>query len=128
MKVMLAVLSLIGLAVFPAAAAGAETVTYTCTYDSYSNEKGLHKVQDAFKLVFTVDKTRETARSVGPNGPIDVELLYSPEGGLTFVEAIEGGKVLVTSIDRQEKSVHSRNIILQGRVASSQYYGSCSKR
>jgi hypothetical protein len=126
MKVMLAVLTVIALAVCPAAAA--DTVTYTCSYDSYSNEKGLHKVQDTFKLVFTVDKTRETARSVGTSGPIDVELLYSPEGGLTFVEAIEGGKVLVTSIDRQEKSVHSRNIILQGRVASSQYYGSCSKR
>ena len=126
MKVMLAVLTVIALAVCPAAAA--DTVTYTCTYDSYSNEKGLHKVQDTFKLVFTVDKAREKARSVGPNGPIEVEVLYSPEGGLTFVEAIEGGKVLVTSIDRSEKSVHSRNIILQGRVASSQYYGSCSKR
>ena len=126
MKVMLAVLTVIALAVCPAAAA--DTVTYTCSYDSYSNEKGLHKVQDAFKLVFTVDKTRETARSVGPSGPVDVDLLYSPEGGLTFIEAINGGKVLVTSIDRSEKSVHSRNIILQGRVASSQYYGSCSKR
>jgi hypothetical protein len=116
----------IALGVCPAAAG--DTVTYSCSYDSYSNEKGLHKVQDTFKLVFTVDKAREKARSVGPNGPIDVELLYSPEGGLTFVEAIEGGKVLVTSIDRHEKSVHSRNVILQGRVASSQYYGSCSKR
>jgi hypothetical protein len=128
MKVMLAVLTVIAVAVCPAAAAGADTVTYTCSYDSYSNEKGLHKVQDAFKLVFTVEKDREKARSVGPNGPIDVELLYSPEGGLTFVEAIEGGKVLVTSIDRSQKSVHSRNIILQGRVSSSQYYGECSKR
>jgi hypothetical protein len=121
-------LALIALALCPAGAARAETLTYTCSYDSYSNEKGVHKVQDTFKLVFTIDTTRETAQSIGPRGPINVELLYAPEGGLTFVEAVEGGKVLVTSIDRSENSVHSRNIILQGRVSPSQYYGSCSKR
>ena len=128
MKTAMLSLLVLLLATCPATNARSETVTYTCTYETYGNEKGTHKVQDTFKLVFTVDKARETARSVGPNGPIEVELLYSPEGGLTFVEAIEGGKVLVTSIDRSEKSVHSRNIILQGHVSASQYYGTCSKR
>ena len=104
-----------------------ETVTYTCTYDSYSNEKGTHKVQDSFKLVFTLDTAKETAQSIGPRGPLNVDLLYSPEGGLAFVESVDGGKVLVTSIDPSDKSVHSRNIILQGHVAASQYYGTCSR-
>lgn len=128
MRLALIALSSIVLALCPAGAAHAETLTYTCTYDRYSNEKGVHKVQDTFKLVFTLDTTRETAQSIGPKGPLNVELLYAPEGGLSFVEAVEGGKVLVTSIDRSENSVHSRNIILQGRVSPSQYYGSCSKR
>jgi hypothetical protein len=128
MKTPAILLALVVLATVTAGVARAETVTYTCTYETYSNEKGVQKVQDTFKLVFTLDTIKETAQSIGPRGPLNVDLLYSPEGGLTFVEAVDGGKVLVTSIDRAENSVHSRNIILQGRVSPSQYYGTCSKR
>ena len=105
-----------------------ETVTYTCRYDSYSNEKGLHKVQDDFRLAFAVDTGKETAQAVTDKGRFNVDMLPSPKGGMTFVEMVDGGKVLVTSIDLEGKSVHSRNIILEGRISPSQYYGTCSKR
>ena len=108
--------------------AHADEVTYSCTYDTYSNEKGVHKVQDNFKLVFVLDTSKETARSLGSRGPIAVDLYYAPDGGLTFIEPVDGGKVLVTSIDRSHNTVHSRNVILQGHVSASQYYGTCSKR
>jgi len=55
-------------------------------------------------------------------------MLSAPKGGLAFVEMIDGGKVLTTSIDEAGKSVHSRNIILEGRISPSQYYGTCSKK
>lgn len=105
-----------------------DTITYTCQYQSYSDQKGNHKVPDDFKLVFTVDTSKETAKTVGSKGSFNVEMLYSPSGGMAFIEMIDGGKVLTTSIDPAGKSVHSRNIIVEGEILPSQYYGTCSKK
>lgn len=107
-------------------AALGETVTYTCRYESYSNEKGMHKVQDEFKLVFVVDTQKATAQRLTDRGKINVEMMPAFNGGMTLVEMIDGGKILSTSIDKFGRSAHSRNIILEGQVASSQYYGKCS--
>ena len=105
-----------------------ETVTYSCRYESYSDEKGVHKVSDEFKLVFVVDTEKQTAQVASDKGKFNVDLLPAEKGGLAFVEMVDGGKVLTTSIDEAGKSVHSRNIILEGRISPSQYYGTCSKR
>ena len=105
-----------------------DTVTYTCHYQSYSDKKGNHKMPEEFKLVFTVDTEKEKAKTIGSKGSFDVEMLYSPSGGMTFIEMIDGGKVLTTTIDPSGKSVHSRNIIVEGEILPSQYYGTCSKR
>jgi hypothetical protein len=105
-----------------------DTVTYTCQYQSYSDKKGNHKVPEDFKLVFTIDTVKEAAKTIGSKGSFDVEMLYSPTGGMTFIEMIDGGKVLTTTIDPSGKSVHSRNIIVEGEIFPSQYYGTCSKK
>lgn len=118
-------LAVTGIAAGPALS---ETLTYSCRYDSYSNEKGLHKVQDDFRLAFAVNPDKETAQTITDKGKFNVDMLPSPKGGMTFVEVVDGGKVLTTSIDVDGKSVHSRNIILEGRISPSQYYGTCSKR
>jgi hypothetical protein len=103
-------------------------MTYTCHYQSYSDKKGNHKMPEDFKLVFVVDTEKEKAKTIGSKGSFDVEMLYSPSGGMTFIEMIDGGKVLTTSIDSSGKSVHSRNIIVEGEILPSQYYGTCSKK
>jgi hypothetical protein len=36
---------------------------------------------------------------------------YSPSGGTTFIEMINGGKALTTTIDPYRESVHSRNVM-----------------
>lgn len=105
-----------------------ETVTYTCQYETYSDGKGLQKVADDFKLVFIIDTSKQTAQLVTNRGKFNVEMLSAPNEGLTLVEMIDGGKVLTTSIGKDGKSVHSRNIILEGHISPSQYYGACFKR
>lgn len=114
-------------AVAASAPAFAETLTYTCQYESYSNEKGLSKVQDEFKLVFVIDTAKGSAQLLTDRGRFDVEMMPALHGGMTLVEMIDGGKVLTTSIDKSGRSVHSRNIILEGHIAPSQYYGKCSR-
>jgi hypothetical protein len=76
-----------------------DTMTYTCRYQSYSDKKGNHKMSEDFKLVFSVDTVKETAKTVGSKGSFDVEMLHSPSGGMTFIEMIDGGKILTTTID-----------------------------
>jgi hypothetical protein len=119
---------LLAAGVLVSAPASCETVTYTCQYESYSNEKGLHKVQDEFKLVFIVDPVKGTAQQLTDRGKFDVEMMPALDGGMTLVEMIGGGKLLATSIDKSGRSAHSRNIILEGQIAPSQYYGRCSQR
>lgn len=86
----------------------------------------MHKVQDEFKLVFVVDTQKATAQRLTDRGKVNVEMMPAFNGGMTLVEMIDGGKILSTSIDKFGRSAHSRNIILEGQVASSQYYGKCS--
>jgi hypothetical protein len=114
------------IAVMTSAPACGEPLTYTCRYETYSNEKGLHKVQDEFKLVFVVDASKGSAQQLTDRGKFDVEMMPALHGGMTLVELIDGGKVLTTSIDKSGRSVHSRNIIVEGHIAPSQYYGKCS--
>jgi hypothetical protein len=128
MKSRFIVLVLLAAAGIAAGPAFSETATFNCRYDSYTNEKGLHTVQDDFRLVFAVDTGKETAQVVTDKGRFNIDMLHSPNGGMTFVEMVDGGKVLTTSIDKTGKSVHSRNIILEGRISPSQYFGACSKR
>jgi len=39
------------------------------------------------------------------------------------IKAPPAGRVLTTTIDSSGKSVHSRNIIVEGEILPSQYYG-----
>jgi hypothetical protein len=128
MKAILAVLLILSASGISAPPAFSETITYTCQYATFSNEKGLHKVTDEFKLVFVIDTSKEKAHLITTRGKFSVDMLPSPGGGMTLIEMIDGGKVLSTSIDKYGKSVHSRNIILEGQISPSQYYGTCSKR
>jgi hypothetical protein len=106
-----------------------ESVTYTCYYQTYADDKGIHKSEDDLKLVFLVDNSNETAKLVGSDGRSDanVDMLYSPSGGIAFIEKKSGADVMTTSIDKDGRSVHSQNIIVDGQISPAQYYGKCKK-
>jgi hypothetical protein len=54
-------------------------------------------------------------------------MIYSPSGGMAFIEKKSGADVLTTSIDKHGRSVHSRNVIEDGQISPTQYYGKCTK-
>jgi len=105
------------------------SVTYTCRYQTYADDKGVHNAEDNLKLVFIVDSVKETAKIGGSDGrsDVNVDMLYSPSGGMAFIEKKSGVDVLTTSIDKHGRSVHSRNVIVDGQVSPTQYYGRCTK-
>jgi hypothetical protein len=106
-----------------------DSVTYSCHYQAYADDKGVHKPEDDLKLVFLVDSSNETAKMVSSDGRsnVNVDMIYSPSGGMAFIEKKSGADVLTTSIDTRGRSVHSRNIIVDGQISPAQYYGRCTK-
>jgi hypothetical protein len=106
-----------------------DSVTYTCRYQKYADAKGVHNSEDDLKLVFLVDRSKETAKMLSGAGrsDVNVDMLYSPSGGMAFIEKKSGADVLTTSIDTRGRSVHSSNIIVDGQVSPAQYYASCTK-
>jgi hypothetical protein len=106
-----------------------DSVTYTCRYPTYADDKGVHKSEDDLRLVFLVDSSNETAKMLSGVGrsDVNVDMLYSPSGGMALIEKKSGADVLTTSIDTRGRSVHSRNSIVDGQISPAQYYGSCTK-
>ena len=106
-----------------------DSVTYTCRYQTYADDKGVHTSEDDLKLVFLVDNSNETAKMLNGDGrpDVNVDMLYSPSGGMAFIEKKSRADVLTTSIDTRGRSVHSRNIIVDGQISPAQYYGRCTK-
>jgi hypothetical protein len=106
-----------------------DSVTYTCHYPTYADDKGVHNSADNLKLVFIVDSVTETAKIGGSDGrsDVNVDMIYSPSGGMAFIEKKGGADVLTTSIDKHGRSVHSRNVIVDGQISPTQYYGRCTK-
>ena len=111
------------LVLFPAFAF-AETSTYICNYTSYSNQQGNHKVKNKFELTFLLDNKTGKSYLLGNNGSSEVELFESTDR-LAFMEITQSGNVMTTAIDSLLNSVHSRNLIIAGKIFPSQYYGKC---
>lgn len=98
--------------------------TYSCVYESYSDEKGNHKADKKFELNFIVDEESGKNYLLGNNGSSEVKLLeYSDK--LTFIELTESGNIMTTTIDSSLSSVHSRNSVMFGELIPSQHYGKC---
>ena len=103
------------------------TETYVCSYPTYSNEDGKHKLSEKFELTFMVDRSSGKSYMIGNNGSTEVTLLEI-SGQLSFLEVTGTLNLVTTAIDSSLNSVHSRNTVLSGELIPSQYYGKCSNK
>ena len=104
----------------------ASPITYTCIYDSYSNNEGNHKVKKDFILTFIADENGKNAYILGNQGSEKVAYFSHPMGGVAFVEVTGTNNIMSTAIDSNGSSVHSRNSSISGVIVPSQYYGKCT--
>ena len=100
-----------------------ETLTIICDYKNYASDDGFHKVKDKFSLTFIIDNSNGKSYMIGNMGSTEVSMLKSDEGGYTFIEITGMGNVMTTTIDNQNKTCHSRNPIISGKLVPTQYYG-----
>ena len=101
-------------------------VTYTCEFDTYSDEEGLHAAE-SFKLIFIRDDQRDTTYMLGNNGSVEVAYFRTSES-VNIMEQTATGNLMVTTITDNNDAVHSRNSVILGDLVASQYYGSCEIR
>ena len=100
--------------------------TITCNYHSYSDENGNHKLNETLVLTFIIDKINGAAYVVGRNGKDRVRVIPSGvRGSMSFIEVTGAGNVITTAIGSDGESVHSRNIIINGKITPTQCYGEC---
>jgi hypothetical protein len=111
---------------FLTANAEADTLRFHCVYSSY-NDAGGNGAQDAkgFNLEFALDTVSKKAVMIGNVGVEDV-LVHPGSDGTTFLEFLPTGAVQSTTITPLGESVHSRHTIIKGKMAATQYYGTCS--
>ena len=103
-----------------------DTETIVCTYNTYSDQQGNHKVKDKFELTFILDNNNAKAYIVGNQGSDEVALIpMESGGGVSFIEVTPAGNVMTTAMDKTGASVHSRNTIIDGKIVPTQYYGVC---
>lgn len=100
------------------------TETYVCDYPRYSDIKGAHSSKEKFELTFVVDRSKGTAYAVGSQGSAEVKMLAG-NNQLIFIEITGTGNITTTTIISGGESVHSRNIVIAGKIVASQNYGKC---
>jgi hypothetical protein len=96
--------------------------TYKCYFTNFSNPKGNHKENLNFTFITNGSDTAYVKGNFSKQ-----EVVYIDKGnGKTFVEVTNMGNVMVTTIDKNMKAVHSRNSVgILGKLIPSQFYGTC---
>mgnify|MGYP003385600330 CR=1 FL=1 len=103
----------------------AETVTFNCKYDNYSDQEGRHKLNKEFKMSFILDTQDGKAFITGNLGSEPVTPIIG-DSTATFIEVTNTKNVMSTSITIDTgESVHSRHTVMVGQLYPSQYYGTC---
>ena len=108
----------------------ADSITiYTCEYDFFTDSKGKHTAENNFTFNFIIDTQKSEVLGIGNAGILTPMLLVSnSSGGITILEITAFGNVVVTAIDTELNTVHSRHSFdLNGELIPSQYFGQCKK-
>ncbi len=126
MKALAMAVVLFGLATVPAIA---NTISFHCTFETFSDEKAARQKQDeALVLRYMVDSKSGKAYLIGNLGSSEVSLTIGSLG-LTFVERLPTGAVQMTTTNKAtNKAVHSRHTLFEDELWPSQFYGSCTVR
>lgn len=122
------VLLMVLLSVFGFAADTKQT-TFACEFTTYATEKGTFK-GDPVRFTIVSNDTNGTYTLKGTNGQSRGNIIRGDKG-LSFIKVTKLGNITTTTItyvppfDKEQKAVHSRNILTGGKLLASQYYGTC---
>ncbi|MEY3002679.1 MAG: hypothetical protein RLZZ428_1054 [Pseudomonadota bacterium] len=103
--------------------------TFMCEFTKVATEKGS---QSSEPLRFTI-MTNDTngTYTLKANDTISTGNIIKAPQGISFVQVTKMGNITTTTmtqispLDGEQKAAYSRNVILNGALMASQYYGTC---
>ena len=110
-------------------AADTKQTTFACEFTTYATEKGTFK-GDPVRFTIVSNDTNGTYTLKGTSGQSRGNIIRGDKG-LSFIKVTNLGNITTTTItyvppfDKEQKAVHSRNILTGGKLLASQYYGTC---
>jgi hypothetical protein len=110
-------------------AADTKHTTFACEFTTYATEKGTFK-GDPVRFTIVSNDTNGTYTLKGKTGQSRGNIIKGDKG-LSFIKVTNLGNITTTTItyvppfDKEQKAVHSRNILTGGKLLASQYYGTC---
>lgn len=103
--------------------------TFSCTFGSYATEKGTLSDKVMKFTIVTNDNNGTYIRK--ENNGVAPGRIIRGDKGFSFIEVSNRGNISTTTItavppvDEEQKAAHSKNILRNGKLIASQYYGTC---
>lgn len=105
----------------------AKPTAFVCHYPVFGNETGMNKYGKPFELKINYDAATGQTKLIGDGGTAKLKpVLNKDKSAISFIEITPSGNVMTITIDATSKSVYSRNTTVNGKLAASQSYGTCT--
>lgn len=121
MKYILFVFTLLSLS------AHTETITYECSFSTFSDGEGFHKTKKPLMLTYLIDGESKKSYLIGNAGSSKVTPVTG-DNQISFIEITGTGNVMTTTVAGDLNAVHSRNLVMSNQLIPSQYFGKCSEK
>ncbi len=105
--------------------------TFSCEFTTYATVKGSFR-DDVMKFTIVTNDNNGTFTMKKNNGVSQGKTIRGDKG-LSFIEVTELGNITTTTmaslppVEDEQKAVHSKNMLVGGKLLASQYYGTCQR-
>ena len=103
---------------------------FSCEFYSYANKDGIQATQKPLAFILITNDNNGTFTMKGNNGTSSGTTIRGNKG-LSFIEITKTGNITTTTMAvvspyaNKQVATHSRNMLVNGKLLASQYYGTC---
>ena len=120
---MLRIILMIAIVCAQSSAAHADALTFNCVFNKQWSPEGTGPTD--FRFVISYDTLTNKAFMTG-NAGVQELFAYRNSQAISFIEPLATGAAHVTTVALDGSAIHSRNSLIGGQFAPSQYSGQCT--
>lgn len=117
---------LTGLVLAASAGQANANTTFLCSFPYVvTPQDGTRRHRPALVLRYEALWTKKRAYAIGDDGEADEVSVVPNRGGVSFVGITAAGEVMVTTIAKDGRAVHSRHLVDGADLLPQQFHGRC---